>query len=85
MAKIIKGQFGKSGHKSGWAKFGAENRKDYEKPDMERPTDVDVPDYDKGVPDDSRGPEVPPSKDRHEDDGPHKEPNRHPRLSTTNC
>ena len=77
MTKVIRGNFGKPPKSSGWGRYIAQEQEEPGgKPDIERPPDVDVPNFDKHVPDETAHPGSPPFTGEDVEDIPRPDPRR---------
>jgi hypothetical protein len=74
--KVIKGNFTKSLNSFGWGRYIAQEQEPGGKPDLERPPDVDVPNFDKHVPDEASHPGSPPFTGEDVEDTPRPDPRR---------
>ena len=78
MVKVIKGTFGLFATSREWARFRAQQQDQPPagKPDLERPPDVDVPNFDKPTPDPTENPGSPPFTGEDVEDIPKRKPQR---------
>jgi hypothetical protein len=74
VATVINGKFGKQAHKSGRAKYSAQEQEPGGKPDLDVPPDVDLPNFDKPNADPSEPPSSPPFTGEDVEDIPRRTP-----------
>lgn len=76
MAEVIKGNFSRPPRSSSWGRYVAQEPEPGGKPDVERAPDVDVPNFDKPIPDPSETPTSPPFTGEDVEDTPRRKPQR---------
>lgn len=76
VTKVITGNFKKPARSSGWGRYITQEQEPGGRPDIERPPDVDVPNFDKPVPDETSHPGSPPFTGEDVEDIPRPDPGR---------